>query len=170
MLNDYSTHLPILKLICENIKPVSIFEYGMGYYSTQLFNEHCKKVYSVEMQDENWFNTITNLNYQNVKFYCLLGEKDAIKFFNILNTNFSIVFVDGHGSNRWECINEAFGKTDIIVTHDTETPGYKWNLVNKPEDYVWIDVIEYNPWTSVLTRDKNMVELLQKNFKVIIRT
>jgi hypothetical protein len=43
------------------------------------------------------------------------GEKDAIKFFNILNTNFSIV--------RWECINEAFGKTD---THDTETPGYKW--------------------------------------------
>ena len=33
----------------------------MGYYSTQLFNEHCKKVYSVEMQDENWFNTITNL-------------------------------------------------------------------------------------------------------------
>ena len=97
-----------------------------------------------------------------LKFYCLLGEKDAIKFFNILNTNFSIIFVDGHGSNRWECINEAFGKTDIIVTHDTETPGYKWNLVNKPEDYVWIDVIEYNPWTSVLTRDKNIVHCCKK--------
>jgi len=166
-LNNYNTHIPILEFIFNNIETDNIFEYGMGSYSTPLFSKKFKNVIAVEMQDESWYEKIKSENLgPNVNLYCLLGEKKPIEFFRSLDTKFSCVFVDGHGGNRWECINEAFNKTDIIVAHDTETPGYNWNLVKLDDNYTWIDVINYNPWTSVITNNSELIEKIKSVFKM----
>lgn len=167
-MNDYATHLPILECISDNIECESIFEFGMGNYSTKLFADRFKKVISVEMQEEQWFKTMKEQNFgSHVDLFCALGKKPAIDILNSLNNDvkkFSCIFVDGHGENRWECINESFKKTDIIVTHDTETAGYNWYLVNKPSNFIWIDIKEYNPWTSVITSNHDVVRFLVKKF------
>ena len=166
-LHDFGTHLPILEFVCQNIQTDSIFEYGMGNFSTKLFAKHFKSVIAVEMQEQNWYETMMNEKFdpEIVTLLCLIGQKDAINYFHEMNTQFSCIFVDGHGGNRWECINEAFGKSEVIVTHDTETSGYQWNLVNLPSNYRWLDIRNYVPWTSVITSNNILFEKLQKVFK-----
>ena len=172
-LNNYSTHIPILEYVLNNIENKNtIFEYGMGFYSTPLLSEKVDKVlFSVEMQDENWYKQIKNSNKlkNNVELYCMLGKDDAIEFFKNLQIKFDLIFVDGHGESRWKCINEAFGKCDIIITHDTETSSYNWHLVNLPNDYIWLDIKTYNPWTSVITNNKDLISKLSKEFNATIR-
>ena len=164
-MNDYATHLPILECISQNIVCDNVFEFGMGNYSTTLFSNKFKKVISVEMQEEQWFNKMKDQNFpSHVDLICALGETPAIDILSSIRTKFSCIFVDGHGGNRWECINESFSKTDVIVTHDTETSGYNWYLVNKPSDFTWIDIKQYNPWTSVLTSNKDLIRALVKEF------
>lgn len=171
-MNAYATHLPILETISNVISCDSVFEFGMGNYSTKLFAEKYKKVIAVEMQEEGWYEEVKkNLSsYRNTTLHCGIGEKPAIEILNKdSSSSFSLMFIDGHGGNRWECINNSFGRSEIIVTHDTETAGYKWNLVKKPKNYVWVDVKEYDPWTSVLTTNMMIVDLLNSKFRCEIR-
>lgn len=173
-MNEYGTHLPILEVVCDTLEKSgsnsSIYEYGMGMFSTKLFEKRFHDVISVEMQDESWFLKMKNEKMgENVQLYCFLGATAAIDFFKSINKCFSCIFVDGHGATRWQCINEAFYKTDIIVTHDTETFGYHWNRVKLPKDYVWIDIIDYNPWTSVITRNADLISAVSDKFKTRIR-
>ncbi len=100
----------------------------------------------------------------HVDLRCALGETPAIDILNSMNTTFSCIFVDGHGGNRWQCINESFAKTDIIVTHDTETPGYNWHLVEKPANFTWIDIKHYNPWTAVITNNDDVIRFITQAF------
>lgn len=170
MLNDYSTHLPILHYVLDKIGKCNIFEYGMGNYSTTLFSERANKLIAVEMQDENWFKKMNNYEFKNnTKLHCMVGEEHAINFFKSLDEKFDLIFVDGHGESRWKCINEAFGKCDIIIAHDTETSSYNWNLVNLPENYTWLDIKIHNPWTSVITNNKDLIVNLCKDLSAKIR-
>lgn len=164
IINEFSTHLPVLNIVKDFTDKNSVFEYGMGEYSTKFFSNNFKNVTSVEMQDKVWFEKISNLNLPNVNTLCMIGDSPAVDYFKKLNSNFSCVFVDGHGGNRWECINEAFNHTDIIIAHDTEERGYKWNLVNLPSHFTWLDICSYNPWTSVLTTNKDLIEILKSQF------
>lgn len=164
-MNDYATHLPILECISNNISCDSVFEFGMGNYSTKLFAERFKKVTSVEMQEKQWYDNMMAQNLpSHVSLHCALGERPAIDLLNSTKDRYSCILVDGHGSNRWECINESFDKTDIIVTHNTETIGYNWYLVNKPKHFTWIDIKLYNPWTSVITCNRDVIRLLVTTF------
>ena len=164
-MNDYATHLPILECISNNINCDSVFEFGMGNYSTKLFAERFKKVIAVEMQQQQWYDKMLAENFSpHVSLNCALGERPAIDLLHSTNERYSCIFVDGHGSNRWECINESFNKTDIIVTHDTETAGYNWYLVNKPKNFIWIDIKTHNPWTSVITCNHDVIRFLIKSF------
>lgn len=171
MLNDYATHLPILKYVLDKIGKCNIFEYGMGMYSTTLFSDNANKLIAVEMQDENWFNTMSKYDFKNnTELHCMLGGDTAIDFFKTLDVKFDLIFVDGHGGTRWKCINEAFGKSDIIITHDTETASYNWNLVNLPENYTWLDIKIHNPWTSVITNNKDLIANLCEDLDANIKT
>jgi hypothetical protein len=164
-LNDYSTYLPILNTICDNIACDDIFEFEIENYSTPLFAKKFKNVLAVEMQSQEWYDSMFKQNLgKNVELICALGEKPALDILRSRKAKYSMIFVDGHGGNRWECINESFGKTDVIVAHDTETSSYNWHLVRKPDNYTWLDICEYNPWTSVITTNQALIAVLKEAF------
>ena len=162
----YSTHLPILEKLTNFIhtKEISVFEYGMGNYSTPHFINNYKKVLSIETQDKKWFDDIST-KFKNDNFACLfelchgqqrecINEKSqiqALEIYKELNkiSKFQLVFVDGCGSFRWRCVNEAFKYADIIIAHDTEEPGYQWNKIENRDDFIRIDFKKYTPWTTI---------------------
>ena len=172
-MDAYGTHLPILQTISNVISCDSVFEFGMGNFSTKLFAERYKNVIAVEMQEESWYEEVkkgvkswrSGVDQSHVELLCGIGTKPALDILDSKKGRYSLIFVDGHGGNRWECINKSFGRSDIIVTHDTETAGYNWYLVQKPEDYVWVDIKDYDPWTSVLTNNNMIVDILFSKFK-----
>jgi hypothetical protein len=165
-MNDVATYLPILQCIVDHTTCDTIFQFGLGNSSTKLFAERYSKVIAVEMDDETLFETIKELNFpSHVHLYCALGHQPGIDILNSLfQDKFSCIFVDGHAENRWQCINESFAKTDVIVTHDTEKIWCNWNLVKKPSHFIWMDIKQYNPWTSVLTCNHDIVRFLVKKF------
>jgi hypothetical protein len=165
-MDAYGTHIPILKSVTEQIDCHNIFEFGMGNYSTKLFAEKFKEVIAVEMQEEEWYKKMVMEKLPpHVTLLCGIGTQPALDILNSMgNKRYSCIFVDGHGGNRWECINHAFNKTDVIVTHDTEYPGYNWHLVNKPPEYSWLDIKTYNPWTSVVTNNHDLIRHLTSVF------
>jgi hypothetical protein len=171
ILNDYSTHLPTLQYVLDKIgKCDNIFEYGMGMYSTTLFSKKAEKLIAVEMQNEKWFSEMSKQNFKdNVNLHCMIGKDPAIEYFKSLELKFDVVLVDGHFESRWKCINEAFGKCDIIIAHDTENVSYDWNLVNLPEKYLWLDIKIHNPWTSVITNNKDLTSSLCKDLFAKVR-
>ena len=171
-MDAYATHLPILETISNVISCDSVFEFGMGNFSTKLFAQRYKKIIAVEMQEEGWYEEVKKgvgkwgVPEANIELLCGIGMRPALDILDSKKDNtFSLVFVDGHGGNRWECINKSFGRSDIIVTHDTETPGYNWTLIKKPDTYVRVDVKDYNPWTTVFTTKKMVVDILISKFK-----
>lgn len=166
-MNPYQTHLEILQFVLDQIDCHSAFEYGPGIYSTPLLAQRFRSVTTIEMQDEKWYEDMMKSPLGlHVKVLYLPGPNRAIEYFQRLNSQFSLVFVDGHGGSRWECINAAFNHTDTIIAHDTEAPGYNWDRVKKPDDYVWLDIKKYTPWTSVITRDDKLIKALCRKFSV----
>jgi predicted O-methyltransferase YrrM len=149
MNNPYSTHLPVLEFLFENLSINSVFEFGCGEFSTLFFAQKANKVISVEMQSEDWFWKIKQRIPDNVDLFCQLGPTDAITTLNSSELNFDLIFVDGHGDSRPECINNSFLKTNLIVTHDVETPTYNWHLVSKPKDWNYYLYNKKNPHTGI---------------------
>jgi len=149
-MNPFSTHLVLLNKLFDQFTPSSIFEYGMGLYSTPFFLEKADEVISVEMQYQDWYDRI-NEEFADDKFTCVckLGPTEAIDYFESLDRDFDMVFVDG--VTRWLCINKAFSKTKVIVTHDTEhtSPTYGWDRVDVPEDWVTFTDAVRNPYTTI---------------------
>lgn len=147
----YGTHLPILNSLINNHDIRSVYEFGMGEFSTGLFADNCEEVYAHEMQSEEWFQKmrIKLGNLDNVNLFCTVGPWDAIHHLETLNRHFDMIFVDGHGDSRWAAINMASRYTNIIVTHDTETSTYNWERVQLDESWTRIDYKGLNPWTTV---------------------
>jgi hypothetical protein len=170
-MNNYATHLPILKVILNTCNISNIFEYGMGSFSTPLFVEKCKNIIAIEMQEQSWFDKMVTelklLEKDNYSLICLLGPTLAIDYFNSMKnvTSFDLVFVDGDGGTRPEAINEAIeANIPYIVTHDTEWSGYGWERIKLKNDYIRYDIKKYTPWTTVFTKDTNLIETLKSSF------
>jgi hypothetical protein len=163
-MKNCTTQLPILEFITSNIECNRAFEFGMNRYSTNLLSDRFKNIISVEMNDQNWYEEMREVQFPpHVDLQIALGKKSAIDILKSIDGKLSCVIVDGHSDNRWECINASFDKTDIIIAHDTEIHSYNWDLVKKPKEFLWIDIKEYNPWTSVLTTNKDLIlSIVQK--------
>lgn len=157
-MDAYGSHLYLLENLIKSVNPLSILETGCGFNSTELFIKNKIKTISLEMQDQVWFERVKD-RYTKIDFLDLrlmLGTTPAVKF--IENSgNYDIIFIDGHGDNRWEQVNASFSHTNIIVTHDTEAMTYMWYKVNLPSGWFWVDFIEENPWTSILTNDLQLI-------------
>ncbi|MFW5794575.1 MAG: hypothetical protein ACOCV1_03720 [Bacillota bacterium] len=166
-LNPFETHKPILQKIITDFNIKSILEFGMGNYSTKMFLEYCNEVVSIEMQDSNWYDVISEKYKDDKKLTALLklGEETFLEYVNNLNRKFDLVFVDGHGHSRWEQINSCFDKTSIISAHDTESKIYKWYNVNLPDSWYWIDIKNENPWTSIISNDLKLKETIMSSFQ-----
>ena len=127
-MNPFSTHLVLFNSLFNQYEVSSIFEFGMGLFSTPLFLEKSESVISVEMHTIEWFNKVKE-SLVDSKFTCLCKL--------------------GPMATRWHCINSAFSKTKVIVTHDVEVPSYRWDLVNVPEDWVVFTDTKRVPHTRI---------------------
>ena len=149
----YATHLYVLEKILNMIpEPNLCIEFGMGNFSTELLINRCKKLISVEMQSEEWFNEMIGKfhNFENWQYHLSLGP-DA--YVNLELPNCDLAFVDGHGGSRPECINLMMKNgCPIIVAHDTEEASYGWWRV-EDFNYKKIDFKKSVNWTSVWVLD-----------------
>lgn len=158
-MNPFSTHLPTLKFLINEYNIQSVFEFGCGLYSTKLFIEKCKTVYSCEMQSFDWYlkvkNSFTEQNNLTINYFEEIDNPNlnatfkAIDYLRSLNTYFDMVFVDGHKDSRWTCINNSAKYTNIIVTHDTEDKqNYHWDRIKLDNDWKRYDVTNIFPHTT----------------------
>lgn len=174
--SGYDTHLPILQFIHNTIGTRYVFEYGTGAHSTGFFNSIGAVSVSCEMQDENWFNEMYAKFGETTDAVILkrIGEHAAIgEFYKQLELmpfkkyGIDLVFVDGHGSTRPECVLAALGKADTIVYHDSENEWYGWKervyLSGRPElaEYDVFQFEQWHPQTTVLTRNVELSQALK---------
>jgi predicted O-methyltransferase YrrM len=160
-MDSYSTHTPVLNAIIQSQNIDSVFEFGCGMYSTLLFQKHCKKVIAIEMQSLEWYEKIKPIVEDNVALLYNPGPLDAINTFEKIQQNFDLIFVDGHGDSRWQCINAGFKKTNIIVTHDVETASYNWHLVDMPPEWSYYEYNKLYPHTGVYYKNKSLLTVLE---------
>lgn len=160
-LDLYSTHLDPLKKIINLIeKPELTIEFGMGNYSTEFLLSNSEKLISIEMQSEDWYNKMIERFNDNKSWehHLLLGP---YTFKNITYPKCDLSFVDGHGDTRPECINMLMDLgCSVIVSHDTEEPGYGWDRINN-NNYKRIDFKEHPNWTSLWTNNDNLYKILK---------
>jgi predicted O-methyltransferase YrrM len=147
-LDPTATHLPILRdlLKCGGIK--TVLEFGCGMYSTKAFLDAGCELTSIEMQSESWFSLAQSL-YPGHDIRLALG---AYEWQTLdLKPRYDLIFVDGHGDSRPDCMEWAKYHTDLIVAHDTEHPYYKWDRADMSgfNKEVFSAVI---PHTTVWTR------------------
>ena len=155
-MNVYETHKPLINAIIGALNINSVFEFGCGFGSTPNFLEKCKEVFSIEMQSEEWYEKVKSLERENKHFTleCLIGPHFAIDRLKSLGRDFDLIFVDGHGQSRPQCINQSFQLAKrAVVTHDTETPEYGWENIDMPKSWTMLDYKTLNPWISAFFRD-----------------
>ena len=157
------THLPILEQIFRIVPIKRVFEYGCGLYSTKFFVDHCEYVESVEMQSQEWYEKIrTELPSPKLSLKCMLGAVDAITYFDSLNKDFDLVFVDGHKHSRENAINHAFNRSPTIVVHDTGRRALRRHAasVRVPEGYTFKNICRYKPYTGVFSNNPYLMKEL----------
>ena len=164
----YSTHLEYLSDVFEfKGKINNIVEFGTGNYSTKLLIDNGINVISIEMQSENWYDIINKkfnecVNWKGLK---LIGPYEFISA--EYPDKIDMVFVDGHGDSRPDCINFMMQKKcPIIIAHDTEEEGYKWHRVSNNENYKKIQFTKYENWTTIWTTDEELYNFLNKKHKI----
>lgn len=162
--SGYDSHLPVLHFINDTIGIRKVFEFGCGIHSTGFFSSVGAEFLSVEMQDEDWFNKIGAM-FGNVCY--MPGGTDAIQSFINANEFYDLVFVDGHGETRPECIIAALDRADTIVWHDSENGWYGWDRVWKTKhpaliEYEYFEVQKWHPNTAILTRNTHLAAELKK--------
>ena len=162
-MNPYSTHIHYIKKIYSIIeKPRFVVEFGCGDFSTGFLIKNSKNGVSIEMQSLEWYNRIKS-QFKDCENWQFL---EAIGPWNFLDFEFpekiDLAFVDGHGDSRPECVNLMMDKQcPVIISHDTEEPYYRWELVNVNKGYERIDSKIYTPHTTLWTTNKELIKKLK---------
>jgi hypothetical protein len=166
-INGYSNHLVLIDFLFNKRKIENVFEYGCGFGSTPYFCKMAKDVVCVEMQYEDWFWKVRNdlkSKYSNLEIHFSLGGHNW-DYAKKTNQKYDLIFADGHGDSRPDCINLGFEmNVPYIISHDTEEKGYKWERVMMPNDYQSFTLKMFNNHTSIWTNDKSLIEDLKNNF------
>ena len=146
------SHLPVLAEILDAHDIRTVFEFGMGDGSTGLFLEKCLLVVSVEMNKVEWFKKLTQRWGHKTNWTPVLRLGMDTSWTGAMR--YDMAFIDGHGDCRPEQIRTAMQMTDLIVVHDTQEPGYKWERIRDdlPDGWTWEDDKRHPTWTSVLRK------------------
>lgn len=162
-ISPYSSHFDILKFLIEFTKKETVLEFGTGegeFSSTKLFLEKFISLTSIEMNSPKWFEKTKHSG----SIFC----PGMFEFKKLQLGRFDLIFVDGHADSRPEQINWSINHTDLIVAHDTEEKMYGFDeRVKIPEGWVWIDIVQYRPWTSVLTKKIEIIDNLKEKFNCV---
>lgn len=146
-MDPTATHLPVFEKLFKERKIYKVLEFGCGMFSTKFFTDQGCSVTSIEMQHEEWADKVRQETPANV-ILCL-GPMDWQKL--DLDDSYDLIFVDGHGDSRPECLMWAKDKTNLIVAHDTEHPYYGWDRADM-SGFTKTVHDELSPWTTVWTR------------------
>lgn len=149
-MDPTSTHLPILNRLLAEKKVKDVLEFGCGLFSTKLFIEKGCNVTSIEMQHEEWATKVKE-NLPKVDLILALGPMEWVKHVAQLKDRYDLIFVDGHGDSRPECMMWAKARTDLIVAHDTEHSYYCWDRADM-DGWKKTEYKDLTPWTTVWER------------------
>ncbi len=172
---NYSTHLPVLKAVCDIFVPRGILELGCGKGSTPFFWNYKSMAVSLE-NDEEWYNKMKSvckdkenfkLIYHNVgpkinrrtKFKEVSDFSQIEKFYdNILDSyDLNFLFIDHWTSLRCKALQYLYEKFDIIAYHDAEDKRkiYKYHLFELvSDDFFHWKYCSFSAKTGILIRKK----------------
>lgn len=145
-MDPTATHLPILCALLAHGGIKKVLEFGCGNYSTRVFLDAGCDLTSIEMQSQSWYDEIKP-GHPDLRF--ALGP--FVWRDEPLADRYDLIFVDGHGDSRPECLMWAKGHTDLIVAHDTEHDYYCWQRADMSGFTETIHK-EQSPWTTVWRR------------------
>jgi hypothetical protein len=147
-LDPTATHLPVWDVLFSDHKIKDVLEFGCGLFSTQAFVARGCNVTSIEMQHREWFDKIKDA-IPSVDIRLALGPQTWRD--EPLKDRYDLIFVDGHGDSRPDCLMWAKDRADIIVAHDTEHDYYDWARADMSGfDVKLFD--DLSPTTTVWTR------------------
>ena len=127
MMEPTATHLPILHDLLKYGGIKTVLEFGCGVYSTSTFISAGCELTSVEMQSEKWYELVKQMHPQaDIRLALGPFAWQSLEY----KPRYDMIFVDGHGDSRPDCMEWAKARTDIIVAHDTEHPYYQWDRAN----------------------------------------
>lgn len=164
----YATHLPIVDFLLDHMKPKRVLEWGMGFYSTPLLIEKTRdQVCSIETTSEEWYKKIHDKYSLNPTFSMRseFSENGALEILPNIGENWDLVFNDGDTFSRHIIAQMAQYWNTVIVSHDTQEKQYFYNAILLREGWVWMDIMDYSVWTSVLCNRPKLLEILSINFK-----
>lgn len=148
-LDPTATHLPVWNALFEKYHFKDVLEFGCGDFSTGFFVDHGCNVTAIEMQNQSWYDKIKE-KFPSVDLRLALGPMEWEK--QKLKNRYDVIFVDGHGDSRPECLMWAKDRTDLIVAHDTEHPYYDWGRADMSGFKVTVHK-ELSPWTTVWEKE-----------------
>ncbi len=158
-----STHREYLEEIFKiKGKLNTIIEFGMGDFSSGLLVENGKNVVSIEMQNKSWYDKISNKFSKMDNWEGILSLGPHTYKTLELPKKVDLAFVDGHGSSRFDCINDMMDiGCKTIVAHDTQQPTYYWDRVKVNEEYKKLTFKKHSVWTSMWTKDTELYEKIK---------
>lgn len=165
-----TSHLPVLIELIFNFKIDDVLEFGSGFASTGLFCKECNRVFTIEMQNEDWYFNVKKKYKSYLKDKLTLEyiptepNDDGTEAIDIIPTNkkYDMIFVDGARDSRWNIIQYSHDNnlSDIIVCHDSEELCYKYDQVKINKEWKRIDIKIYEVWTTVFTNKKDIIKFL----------
>ena len=175
---EYSTHIPMLRAVMRDYKPLFVLELGIGLYSTPIL---CKSSYLGIENNFDWILEIIGLYPEATVMHHRtdIGVSTLLKDLNeeqkskiseyyksliIPGIHPNFLFVDNYASFRTIAINELRDKFDLIAYHDCQPDGvraYAYDNLNK-EGFNSYYLKSPTSWTCLMVRpdiDKGMIDL-----------
>lgn len=166
-IDGYGSHLVVLETLRKRINFQRILEFGGGEYSTTYFHSlPDSSVTTIETQDYDWYLKIKQINPNTL---WIPDHEEVLKFAREYDKQFDLLFLDTHQDLRYKLASIAKDYCRVIVLHDSETSLYKYHEI--PVDcmkYHWADFVLHRPWTSILTRDKSIIDHVAQSIPCIM--
>ena len=151
-LDPSATHLVTWDYVFSLYNIKSVLEFGCGLYSTPEFLRRGCTVTAIEMQNKGWAKRVKEAK-PVVDIKIAIGPLTWRKL--KLKKWYDLIFVDGHGDTRPECMEWAKDRTNLIVAHDTEHPYYQWARANM-DGFAEVLFNQITPTTTLWYRKDNM--------------
>jgi len=166
-MEGYGSHLPVLGLVCDYIDAVMGLEYGCGMESTPWMLDRLGNLTTVEVSQlwlDNVYLTLTEEQYDK---WLPLKADTEMEF--VVDRPYDVVLVDGSDPlSRVPCAMHCVNSNlcEVVVIHDTEAGGYKWENLVQPDGWLRADCNKEMPQTTVLSKSANLIGILHEEMHV----
>lgn len=167
-MDGNSTHLPVLGAVREIMMPQTVIEYGCGHFSTPWLLEHMPLVTSIELRAE-WVDKVKlQLAPHLANRWTPVVVEDELAYTLKYYPRADMMLIDGGNATARPPLATVCMRNNlaaVIAMHDTESPGYGWANMEIPEGWLYVEVQDYGPWTSVALTDEHTAQNLKSKFQ-----